>query len=168
MSGGHYNYIYGRLLDEVGGEMQDIEMNDLIKDLGEVLHDLEWWQSADYSEEKYRETLSKFKAKWLRGNETDRLKGYIDQQINITRQQLYEMLGAKKILGKPKKTINIFDGATNGDVIRAMYPDIQIDYHEKTDLIDRNVTVFIKDCDTCQDYSYDWWNAQYTREADNE
>lgn len=57
--------------------------------------------------------------------------------------------------------IPIQKDATNGDMIKAMFPNAQIDYHEKSDLVDRYVIVYIKDCDTCQDYSYDWWNAPY-------
>ena len=57
--------------------------------------------------------------------------------------------------------IEIPEGATNGDMIKAMFPDAQIDYHEESDLVDSHVTVFLKDCDTCQDYSIDWWNAPY-------
>lgn len=44
MSGGSYEYIYYRLEEECKGRMYDAEMNDMIKDLAEVLHDLEWGQ----------------------------------------------------------------------------------------------------------------------------
>lgn len=93
MSGGSYNYIYSRLLDECEGKMYDAEMEDLIKDLCEVLHDLEWWQSGDSSESCYRDTLAKFKAKWFKGDRQERLKGYIDEQIGIVRSQLYSLIG---------------------------------------------------------------------------
>ena len=93
MSGGSYSYIYSHLLSECAGRMCDIEMNDMIRDLAEVLHDLEWWQSADSSEDKYRATLAKFKAKWFKGNREERLKCYIDDQIGIVRRQLYAMIG---------------------------------------------------------------------------
>ncbi len=93
MSGGSYGYIYSQLKEECGGRMYDAEMNDLIKDLCEVLHDLEWWQSGDTSEETYRETLARFKAKWFKGNRQERLKGYIDEQIGIVRSQLYSLIG---------------------------------------------------------------------------
>ena len=75
MSGGSHNYVYSRLSQECEGKMYDVEMNDLIKDLCEVLHDLEWWQSGDYSENQYRETVSEFKKKWLKGGRTNRPKG---------------------------------------------------------------------------------------------
>ena len=93
MSGGSYEYICYRLEEECKGRMYDAEMNDMIKDLVEVLHDLEWWQSGDSSEKKYRVTLSKFKQKWFHGNREERLKRYIDEQTSIVRRQLYEMIG---------------------------------------------------------------------------
>ena len=67
MSGGSYNYICDKLSMECAGSMYDAEMNDLIEDLCKVLHDLEWWQSCDSSEEVYRETVAKFKEKWFQG-----------------------------------------------------------------------------------------------------
>ena len=93
MSGGSYSYIYSKLSEECENRMYDAEMNDLIQDLCEVLHDLEWWQSADKSEEDYRKTVNAFKKKWLRGNNEQRLKGYIDEQISIVRSQLYSLIG---------------------------------------------------------------------------
>ena len=57
--------------------------------------------------------------------------------------------------------INIPEDATNGEVIKAMFPNAEYDYHEKSELVDAHVTVFINDCDTYQDYSMDWWNAKY-------
>lgn len=62
--------------------------------------------------------------------------------------------------------ISIPDDATNGDIIKAMFPDAQIDYHEESDFVDGHVTVFPKDCDTCQDYSIDYWNAPYMKGAE--
>lgn len=93
MSGGSHDYICYKLSNECEGRMYDAEMNDLIKDLCEVLHDLEWWQSGDYSEDQYRETLVKFKAKWLKGDRSNRLRGYIDDQIDAVRCQLYSLIG---------------------------------------------------------------------------
>lgn len=96
MSGGSYNYIYSKLKAECEGNMYDAEMNELIHDLAEVLHDLEWWQSADSSEKRYRETLAKFKSKWFSIDRNVRLKRYIDEQIGIVRRQLYEMIGEEQ------------------------------------------------------------------------
>ena len=95
MSGGSYSYIYSSLACECEGRMYDAEMNDLIKDLCEVLHTLEWWQSGDTSEDRYRKTLDRFKAKWFKGDRKKRLKGYIDEQIGITKNQLYALIGVE-------------------------------------------------------------------------
>ena len=93
MSGGSHNYIYSRLSQECEGEMHDAEMDDLIKDLCEVLHALEWWQSGDYSEDQYRNTLIEFKTKWFKGDRSSRLKSYIDDQLDAVRDQLYFLIG---------------------------------------------------------------------------
>ena len=93
MSGGSYNYIYSRLSEECENRMYDAEMNDMISDLCEVLHALEWWKSSDSSEFVYREKLSRFKAKWFKGDRQERLKGYIDKQIGIVKSQLYSLIG---------------------------------------------------------------------------
>lgn len=93
MSGGSYNFIYSTLSEECEGRMYDPEMDEMIRDLCEVLHDLEWWQSGDSGEERYRNTLKKFKDKWFKGERTERLKGYIDQKMGVVRKELYSMLG---------------------------------------------------------------------------
>ena len=66
MSGGSYDYKCYTFEDYYVGNMFDEELNELCKDLTKVLRDVEWWQSADISEESYRETVQKFKKKWLR------------------------------------------------------------------------------------------------------
>jgi hypothetical protein len=65
MSGGSFNYTCFRVENEYSGRMQDEELNEMLVDFCEVLHDLEWWQSCDISEEQYRETVAKFKNKWF-------------------------------------------------------------------------------------------------------
>lgn len=101
MSGGSYNYIYDRLEDECVGRMYDIELDDLVKDLCDVLHDLEWWQSCDIGEENYRDTVKKFKEKWFSGDCTERFKGYIDtyidNQLESTRKELYRLMGLNEV-----------------------------------------------------------------------
>lgn len=96
MSGGSLDYFYSRLNDMVGG-MHDPELDELIKDLVEIFHDLEWWQSADISEEDYRETVDNFKNKWLRGQPTKRLKSTIDRVLEEKKQELYKMIGVKEL-----------------------------------------------------------------------
>lgn len=54
---------------------------------------------------------------------------------------------------------------TNGEKIREVFPNARIKYHKATDLVDEHVTVFINGCDTCQDYSMDWWDSEYKEPA---
>lgn len=96
MSGGSYEYIYARVEDLCKGQMFDAELNELIGDLCDVLHDVEWWQSGDMSEEEYRYTVKKFKAKWLHGDREVRLKGYIDAQVGQVKRALYALVGVEE------------------------------------------------------------------------
>lgn len=96
MSGGSHDYICYKVEEYCVGEMHDAELNDLMKDLVSVLHDLEWWQSGDISEDGYRETVAKFKKKWFGTNREERLKGYVDKHIATMRKELYELLGVEE------------------------------------------------------------------------
>lgn len=76
MSGGHFDYFYGKLLnfvDEISwcgeGEIprdllpEEKELKKLCKDLADVLHDYEWWRSGDYGKEDFLKAYAKFKKK---------------------------------------------------------------------------------------------------------
>lgn len=91
MSGGSYDYKYYILDDYYVGRMYDQELNEMMKDLVEVLHDVEWWQSCDISEEDYRETVNKFKKKWFK-RDTFQVKNFIEEQFNNTKQELLKQL----------------------------------------------------------------------------
>lgn len=42
MSGGSHGYIYYEIESQLCGAMHDRELNDLMKDIAELAHDLEW------------------------------------------------------------------------------------------------------------------------------
>ena len=86
-------YLYSSVQEYCVGYMQDAELDDMMKDLVKVLHDLEWWQDCDIGEEDYRQTLAEFKKKWFGSNREERLKGYIDEKIEGTRAELYKLIG---------------------------------------------------------------------------
>lgn len=71
MSGGSYNYMYSRIEYEYAGKM----------------HDLEWWQSCDYSEETYRESVNKFKKKWFKQTKID-VQKQIESKLEQTKDEL--------------------------------------------------------------------------------
>ena len=93
MSGGSHNYIYYQIDENLSGEMEDAELNDLITDIVELAHDLEWYKSADKSRESYLKTVRKFKDKWFKQSRNERLKKYIDNAIKELHEELLNMIG---------------------------------------------------------------------------
>lgn len=87
MSGGSYNYMYCRINDEYVDRMFDSQLNSMMKDLVVVLHDLEWWQSCDSSEERYRDTVRKFKKKWFKQTKID-VQKQIESKLEQTKDEL--------------------------------------------------------------------------------
>ena len=87
MSGGSYNYMYCRIEDEYVGRMFDSQLDNMMKDLVDVLHDLEWWQSCDSSEERYRDTVKKFKKKWFKQTKID-VQKQIESKLEQTKDEL--------------------------------------------------------------------------------
>lgn len=53
------------------------------------------------------------------------------------------------------------EGTTNGDIMTAMFPDIKIREHEKTDICDAYIQIDIWDFSIC--VSKDWWDEPYKR-----
>lgn len=94
MSGGSYNYMYWRIEETYVGEMQDADLDEMMKDLCGVLHDLEWYESGDYNEEDYRKSAKAFKQKWLRGYDWE-----TDERIDRAKRHIKELIekGFEKI-----------------------------------------------------------------------
>ena len=93
MSGGSHNYTCYRVEDEYVGNMEDAELDEMMQDVSELLHDLEWYHSADYSEKTYRDSVKKFKTKWFGGNREERLKNIIENKLEEIRKELLDMIG---------------------------------------------------------------------------
>jgi len=86
------DYIYSRF-DEYADMVEDKEISALLKDLGELLHDEEWYKSADYGREDYLETLNKFKKKWLKkGSREERLREIINGELDRFKNRLNDMI----------------------------------------------------------------------------
>lgn len=91
MSGGSYNYIFTNIEYDLVGRMYDTELNEMMKDLVEVLHDLEWWTSGDIGEEQYRETVTKFKSKWFKRRKFD-IEELVNEVFENKKQELLKEL----------------------------------------------------------------------------
>ena len=86
------DYVYFHV-DEAASMCEDMELAELLRDAALVLHDEEWWRSGDSSEDAYRKMLAEFKAKWFEGDRADRLKGYVDREIEQCRKRCYSIIG---------------------------------------------------------------------------
>lgn len=92
MSGGSMNYIYDQIY-EASILASDPEICELLKDVSKVLHDEEWWKSADYGKDTYLKSLAEFKQKWFKTTREERLKDYIDRELEKQREALYGLIG---------------------------------------------------------------------------
>lgn len=96
MSGGSHNYICYRIEEDLVGQMEDRELDDLMRDIVTLAHDLEWYHSCDIDDDDYFKTVKEFKQKWFKGNRDDRLKGYIDEAIDDVREEMYKLLAVEQ------------------------------------------------------------------------
>ncbi len=87
MSGGSYDYTCFRVKETYENKMFDVELNEMIVDLYQVLHDLEWWKSCDIGEEQYRKTVQVFKDKWF-GERDKNLRGLVVQEFDKFRESI--------------------------------------------------------------------------------
>lgn len=91
MSGGSMNYVYHHI-EDAADYVKDPEIKDLMKDLANLLHDLEWWDSGDYSRADYEETLANFKKKWFGENRNYRLEKYINESLDNLKVEIGKLL----------------------------------------------------------------------------
>ena len=91
MSGGYLDYICFKL-ENITDRIDDKEIKDLIKDLADLLHDYEWWQSGDYGSKTYYKKLDKFKAKWFGDNRNERLKDYLNTALDEVKAEMNKLL----------------------------------------------------------------------------
>lgn len=109
MSGGHFNYSDGMLRSEIfvsWGDRRavnddpfgDIEISDLVWDVFDLIHALDYWKSGDFGEGSYREEITTFKDKWFgKGAHQKRLLKYIDEKFAQTRAECVALATGKPI-----------------------------------------------------------------------
>lgn len=91
MSGGSMNYAFHHLND-MADYVEDKEIKDLLNDLSSLMHDLEWWQSGDYSSSDYYESLDEFKKKWFGGTRNERLKEYLNSELDEMKLKIEKLI----------------------------------------------------------------------------
>lgn len=93
MSGGSMEYICYKIEEYLCGKMQDAELNDLVKDIAKLAHQIEWATDGDIGMADYWRNVERFKNKWFKGNRQERLKGYVDEKLKETKDELYKLIG---------------------------------------------------------------------------
>lgn len=91
MSGGYLDYICFKL-EGITDRIDDREIKYLVKDLADLLHDYEWWQSGDYGRDSYDKKLKEFKAKWFGDNRNERLKDYLNTALDEVKAEINKLL----------------------------------------------------------------------------
>ena len=120
MSGGSLNYLASTMCDSLFGyktdrdyeiicnnanaiiarslnPMHDRELSELMADVMCLLHALERYDSCDIGEEKYKECVNKFKAKWLKRTEKDRLNSYLEDLKSYYEKLVEEFKGEENV-----------------------------------------------------------------------
>lgn len=69
MSGGHFDYMYCTIEEMYKDKLHDDDLNEMLIDFCELLHDLEWFESGDVGIDYYMGTVYEFKEKWLKDKE---------------------------------------------------------------------------------------------------
>lgn len=93
MSGGHFEYRYYNI-DPYLGNFEDAEIEELVQDVRDLMHDLEWYRSGDTSREDYLESIEVFKQKWFKASRSERLARLISEQCDDFKSKIVDLLGA--------------------------------------------------------------------------
>jgi len=78
MSGGHYNYLCYTIEDTYEGELENVLLEEMLKDICKLLKSLEWYKSGDTSQESYHQDVNNFINKWIKTDEATYIKAKSD------------------------------------------------------------------------------------------
>lgn len=99
MSGGRFDYVDGRLKDEIFGwtdvprnVFEDREISELVWDVLNLIHDFDWYASGDTCKETYLKAKAEFKKKWF-GDRGVRVRQIVDDALKQAKDELYETFG---------------------------------------------------------------------------
>ena len=99
MSGGYFNYVDGRLKEEIFGwtdtpsnAFEDREISELVWDVLGLIHAYDWYKSGDTCKETYLAAKIAFKKKWF-DNRGVRVRRIVDEALKRCESELYETFG---------------------------------------------------------------------------
>lgn len=97
MSGGYFDYLDGRLKNEIfsytdssRNAFEDLEISELTWDLLNLIHAYDLYVSGDTKRGRYLKAKAAFRSKWPSSSEDARIKHIIDKALDELRQELYE------------------------------------------------------------------------------
>ncbi len=110
MSGGRFNYNDSNLMYELFNDYNDYgepnrslpnpyedrEVSELMHDLLDLTHDLDWYLSGDTGREAYLKAKRAFKKKWFKTDPKRRVQETIDKVLAEAKTELYETYGIKE------------------------------------------------------------------------
>lgn len=118
MSGGRFNYrnddacceIFGWYISPDYGDdgfgksklarqinpLEDLVISELVFDVFCLLHSYDWYTCGDTCEDTYRADVQRFKDKWLKPMRGKRAKEIVDDELEATRERLYQAFGVKE------------------------------------------------------------------------
>lgn len=85
--------MFSKVADYYYKQMHDAEMDELVGDLVDVFHDLEWYDSGDIDADAYYQTIRNFKQKWFKSDRADRLKEVVLKKLEETKEDLLRCIG---------------------------------------------------------------------------
>ena len=99
MSCGKFNYVDGRLKDEILGwadeprdVFEDREIYELVWDVLNLIHDYDRYAYGNTCKEAYLKSKAEFKKKWV-GNRDARVRRIVDEALKQCKNELYETFG---------------------------------------------------------------------------
>ena len=97
MSGGKFDYADQQAMSEIFGfgdkprnVFEDKEISQLVWDVFNLIHEFDWYSCGDTSEENWLKAKNEFKKKWLKQNQSDRVKRIVDDALSETKAELYK------------------------------------------------------------------------------
>ena len=92
MSGGHFDYVDKKLYNRSEQVRQDGNplLAELLHDLGDLLHEYDWWISGDTGRERWLEAWTNWQNKWMNGDSSELS---FDAITDVLRQMIWEGLG---------------------------------------------------------------------------
>lgn len=102
MSGGRFNYLDNNLKCEIFGwtdkpsnVFEDREISELVWDVLNLIHEYDWYASADTCKETYLKAKEEFKKKWF-SNRGVRVRMIVDEALKQCKDELYETFGLEE------------------------------------------------------------------------